>query len=221
LRSAVRAAWSLEDLGIEAKVEGWDVKSASAPPLKKIFHLYRVLNTAKSPPYQFLLETRQLTTPTFKMASTIQTLDGGRAWYSPPTGPMTLGEAPIYRSSDSTLHWVDCLSSPPELHILHIDPVSGSPLGTARVLILDESVSAAYFREAKKGSYICAYYAGIAYLDEDTGKLEVLKEIIPAGEREERRFNDGGVDAKGRFWAAEIDKLVCSCLLLCTLWRPA
>jgi len=44
-------------------------------------------------------------------------------------------------------------------------------------------------------------------MDEETGKLEILREIIAEGERGERRFNDGGVDAKGRFWAVEIDKV--------------
>lgn len=43
-------------------------------------------------------------------------------------------------------------------------------------------------------------------MDEQTGELSILKEIVPQNERESRRFNDGGVDAKGRFWAAEIDK---------------
>lgn len=43
-------------------------------------------------------------------------------------------------------------------------------------------------------------------MDEETGKLEVVKEIIPTSDRDLFRFNDGGVDAKGRFWLAEIDK---------------
>lgn len=142
------------------------------------------------------------------MSSLVQTLSGGKAYYKPPGGPMTLGEAPIYRSSDSTLHWVDCLKDPPELHILKIDPESGDPIGAARVLALEDSVSVAYFRKDVTGSYICAYYGGVAFMDESTGKLEILKEIIPQAERGDRRFNDGGVDAKGRFWLAEIDKQV-------------
>lgn len=138
-----------------------------------------------------------------------ETIQGGKAWYKPPIGPMVLGEAPIYRASDSTLHWVDALKVPPELHILKVDPESGDPIGDARVLILENSVSVHYFRKGVKGSYICAYYGGVAFMDEETGKLEVLKEIIPREMRGERRFNDGGVDAKGRFWLAEIDKKVC------------
>lgn len=121
---------------------------------------------------------------------------------------MVLGEAPIFRESDSTLHWVDALKEPPELHILHIDPDTGAPKGEARVLVLEDSVTVHYFRKDVPGSYICAYYGGVAFMEEKTGKLEILKEIIPKEERGERRFNDGGVDAKGRFWLAEIDKKV-------------
>lgn len=127
-------------------------------------------------------------------------------WFRPPKGPMTLGEAPIYRPSDSTLHWVDCLCSPPELYILRVDPSTGSPDGSPRVLSLDDSVSVMCFRRDRPGSYIAAYYQGVCFLDEATGKLEVVREIIPTAERDQRRFNDGGVDARGRFWLAEIDK---------------
>lgn len=117
----------------------------------------------------------------------------------------TIGEAPIYRASDSTLHWVDCLAEPAELHILKVDPDTGDALGKARVLQLEDSVTVAFFRRNKPG-YICAYYQGVAFMDEETGKLEVVKEIIPTSDRDLFRFNDGGVDAKGRFWLAEIDK---------------
>ena len=139
--------------------------------------------------------------------------------------PCVLGEGPIYRHSDSTLHYVDCLSNPPQLHILEIDPETGdakyphtmdeisassktnknvSRKGL-KVIDLEDSVTVQFFRKNKPKSYICAYYQGIAFMDEHTGKLEVVKEIIPTSERHIRRFNDGGVDCKGRFWAAEID----------------
>ncbi|KAF4632971.1 hypothetical protein G7Y89_g5152 [Cudoniella acicularis] len=94
-----------------------------------------------------------------------------KAWHKPLQQPRTWGgEAPIYRARDSTLHWVDPLISPPELHILKLDPGSGDAVGTARVLKLEAN--------------------------EKTGKLEVVKEIIPDELKGERRFNDGGVDAK-------------------------
>ncbi|KIW64827.1 hypothetical protein PV04_07133 [Phialophora macrospora] len=134
-----------------------------------------------------------------------ESIGGGSAWYKCDP-PMNLGEAPIYRASDSTLHWVDCLCEPPELHILKVDPQTGDAQGRARILTLEDSVTVAFFRQNHPGSYICAYYQGVAFLDEETGKLDVVKEIIATSDRDILRFNDGGVDAKGRFWLAEIDK---------------
>ncbi|KAH8653797.1 regucalcin [Xylariales sp. PMI_506] len=138
------------------------------------------------------------------MAAGLEVIKGGSAWYRCDP-PMVLGEAPIYRASDSTLHWVDCLASPAELHILKVDPETGDAQGRARVLQLEDSVTVQFFRKDKPGSYICAYYQGVAFMDEETGKLEVIKEIIATEDRDKLRFNDGGVDARGRFWLAEID----------------
>lgn len=121
---------------------------------------------------------------------------------------MILGEAPIYRACDSTLHWVDCLSEPCELYILQVDPETGDAIpDTLRILALKDSVTVQFFRKGKPGSYIAAYYQGVCFLDEETGQMEIVKEIIPTEKRDELRFNDGGIDAKGRFWLAEIDKV--------------
>lgn len=117
---------------------------------------------------------------------------------------MVLGEAPIFRASDSTLHWVDCLSEPSRLYILKIDE-AGDAVGEARILDLEDSVTVVFFRRNKPG-YIAAYYQGVCFIDEETGKMEIVKEIIPTSQRDQLRFNDGGIDAKGRFWLAEIDK---------------
>ena len=43
-------------------------------------------------------------------------------------------------------------------------------------------------------------------MDEETGKVEYVKKIIPDDQRDILRFNDGIVDIKGRFWLAEIDR---------------
>ncbi|KIV80652.1 hypothetical protein PV11_08138 [Exophiala sideris] len=113
----------------------------------------------------------------------VEVLQGGKAWVRCGQG-MNLGEAPIYRASDSTLHWVDCLCEPAELHIQRVDPDSGDAVGDTRVLQLEDSVTVAFFRKNKPGSYICAYFQGVAFLDEASGKLEVVKEIIPTQDRE-------------------------------------
>lgn len=141
------------------------------------------------------------------MTVSTEHLTTGPPIYRTPKGRMVLGEGPIYRASDSTLHWFDVLSSPSELYILPTDPATGLPTDAARIHQLEDSISVAAFRKNKPGSYIAAYHQGICFLDEATGAIEVVKEIIPTGERAQRRFNDGGVDARGRFWLAEIDVL--------------
>lgn len=151
-------------------------------------------------------------------ARTVTDLTNTSPFHRSTPRPMVLGEGPIYRASDSTLHWFSCLPdpsttppTPPSLHVLRVDPETGlaaapgEEAAAARVVPLEESVTVAAFRAGKPGSYVCAYYAGIAWMDEETGRLEVVKEIVPQGERGERRMNDGGVDAKGRFWVVEID----------------
>ncbi|RAO73080.1 uncharacterized protein BHQ10_009092 [Talaromyces amestolkiae] len=138
----------------------------------------------------------------------LQVLSGGAPFFHCPKGPMILGEAPIYRASDSTLHWVDCLADPCELYILRVDPDTGDAIPSSlRILELEDSVTVQFFRKNVPGSYIAAYYQGVCFLDEETGKMEIVKEIIPTSKRDELRFNDGGIDAKGRFWLAEIDKV--------------
>lgn len=135
----------------------------------------------------------------------LESIDGGGVWFRCPK-PMVLGEAPIYRASDSTLHWVDCLGEPPCLYILKVDPDTGDAIGEPRVLPLEDSVTVTFFRKNKPGSYIAAYYQGVCFIDEQTGKMEVVKEIIPTDQRDQLRFNDCSIDAKGRFWLSEIDK---------------
>ncbi len=81
----------------------------------------------------------------------LEVIQGGKAWYYCDQ-PMVLGEAPIYRASDSTLHWVDCLAEPPEMHILEVNPETGDAIGRARILKLADSVTVHFFRRNKPGS---------------------------------------------------------------------
>ena len=94
---------------------------------------------------------------------------------------------------------------PPEWHILKIDPKTGDAIGKPQILSLEDSMTVAAFREGRPG-YIAAYLQVIAFMDEETDKFEILKEIIPTKDRDIRRFNDGACDCMGRFWLAEIDR---------------
>lgn len=170
------------------------------------FTTVRGINKKQSKEKQNLLPKQHIhSNPTALTTMTgLESINGGKKWYT-CRGPMVLGEAPIYRANDSTLHWVDCLSEPARLYILKLDK-HGNAVGEARILELADSVTVAFFRKNRPGSYIGAYSQGVCVIDEATGKLDVVKEIIPTSQRDELRFNDGGIDAKGRFWLAEIDK---------------
>jgi len=107
------------------------------------------------------------------------------------------GEAPLYRPEDNTLHFVDPLYRPPRIYVVSLDHAS------VRTLELEDNASVLCFRKNRAG-YIAAYYQGIAYIDE-SGAMQILKEVFPSSQRHLKRFNDGAVDCKGRFWAGEID----------------
>lgn len=109
-----------------------------------------------------------------------------------------LGEAPFYRPEDNTLHYVDPLANPPELHILSLDNMQ------LRILTLTDSISVASFRKDQPG-YIGARLFGFAFIDEQTGKIENLAQVLPESARGKLRFNDGASDSKGRFWAGTMD----------------
>ncbi|BEJ11148.1 hypothetical protein CspHIS471_0105700 [Cutaneotrichosporon sp. HIS471] len=118
------------------------------------------------------------------------------------TPPMRLGEAPVYRASNKTLHFVDFEAEPPLRFVQHLDEI-GDAVGEPVATELSDSVSVICFRKDKPG-YICAYYQGVGFLSED-GTLQKLKEIIPEAQRDVLRMNDGGIDPAGRFWITEID----------------
>lgn len=115
--------------------------------------------------------------------------------------PLKLGEGPIYRFEDSTLHYVDFESK--EVHILPLNPdtLTKDENRELRVLKTEEPITCLYFQADKPG-YICLYFDGIGELDEETGKLTKLKEIC---DPKKCRLNDGCVDPKGRLWLGELD----------------
>lgn len=125
-------------------------------------------------------------------------------WYKNKP-PNHLGESPIYRSIDSTVHWTDVHATPCTIQILKIDPVNGDTLeGSARILEVPfNPITAIYFRRDVRGSYICGYRQGIAFLDEQTGDVEVLRKLID--EEMGLTVNDCGVDPRGRFWVGSVD----------------
>ncbi|KAF9030712.1 hypothetical protein BDZ89DRAFT_1064495 [Hymenopellis radicata] len=109
-----------------------------------------------------------------------------------------IGEAPIYRSSDDTLHYVNPLADPPEIHILSLATKQ------LRILPLADAITVTSFRKGRPG-YIAAGTLGFAFIDEETGALENFVQVLSEAVRGKLRFNDGASDSRGRFWAGTMD----------------
>ncbi|KAK7027958.1 hypothetical protein VNI00_015041 [Paramarasmius palmivorus] len=92
-----------------------------------------------------------------------------------------------------------------QIHILpNVTRFNADP-SQARVLKVSDSISVALFLEDKEGHYFGAGPSGVVSINEETGEIRVLKELLPASLKEQVRFNDGAVDCKGRFWFGELD----------------
>lgn len=142
--------------------------------------------------------------PPPQMASSLGTFSVETPIYQ-TTPRNQISESPIYRQRDHTLHWIDLRSTPPgTLHILPLSPSTSLPVGPARIVHTSLPVTAIRFIANRPGKYICGYSNGVGILDEETGKVEVQKELIGQGEKG-WSMNDGAVDPQGRFWVGEID----------------
>lgn len=88
----------------------------------------------------------------------------------------------------------------------------GEVQGAPRMVEIQGSryVTALAFRKGVPRSYICTTHSGLAYLSEDTGKVEHLQvglgEIISKEEQEYQRHNDGYCDSKGHFYFHSMSK---------------
>lgn len=106
----------------------------------------------------------------------------------------TLGEGPLYDPATSTLHFVDIS----EKKVFHLNTESLD----LQVEQLDTPVSCLALRKTKPG-LACAAAEGFALL-EGNSKLKYISQPLPIGDVPYTRFNDGGCDSKGRFFAGTI-----------------
>ena len=104
-----------------------------------------------------------------------------------------LGEGPIWDAETATLHWVDIKAG--RLH--RFTPASGA----RHTVDVGEDIGAVALRAS--GGLVAVLRSGFAYLDRETGGKTPIADPEPdiAG----NRFNDGRVDAAGRFWAGTMD----------------
>ncbi|KAF8078536.1 hypothetical protein FPV67DRAFT_1663259 [Lyophyllum atratum] len=100
----------------------------------------------------------------------------------------TLGEGPLYDSTTSTLHFVDIS----EKKVYHLNTQSLD----LQVEQFDTPVSCLALRKAKPGR--------ASPLLEGNSTLKYISQPLPIDDIPYTRFNDGGCDSKGRFFAGTI-----------------
>ena len=102
--------------------------------------------------------------------------------------PMAVGECPLWHAEEACLYWVDIDAF--TVHRLH--PARGAH--TSWRMPSEPSALAI----SADGGLIVALRSGFAHLDTDSGQVT---QIAPAPyDTAIMRFNDGKVDAAGRFW---------------------
>jgi sugar lactone lactonase YvrE len=131
---------------------------------------------------------------------------GLRSFYHPHT---QLGECPLYRAEDKTLHFIDVLGQ--RIHILDLS--SGDPKSySMRTIECPERITFIAFSALRSPEgtstqryYVVCYFQGLATVDEADGSWTVLRKIIPDEEKHLVRLNDGAIDSRGRLWFGTID----------------
>ncbi|KAI3317541.1 hypothetical protein HD806DRAFT_514900 [Xylariaceae sp. AK1471] len=109
-----------------------------------------------------------------------------------------LGESPLYRQEDDTFFFVDIKNCR-----VHCVPVSRG--WTARYSVhLDECVTRLNIIEGRMDVLAVQTRLGFAVLNSNSGALEPIADVKhkEAGLDQKVRMNDGGIDARGRWWAS-------------------
>ncbi|KAK5315528.1 hypothetical protein LTR93_009783 [Exophiala xenobiotica] len=139
-------------------------------------------------------------------ADELEHVTGLRSFYHPHT---QLGECPLYRAEDKTLHFIDVLGQ--RIHILDLS--SGDPKSySMRTIECPERITFIAFSALRSPEgtstqryYVVCYFQGLATVDEADGSWTVLQKIIPDEEKHRVRLNDGAIDSRGRLWFGTID----------------
>ncbi|KAJ4252855.1 hypothetical protein NW762_010761 [Fusarium torreyae] len=106
-----------------------------------------------------------------------------------------LGESPLYRESDDTLHYVDVLGQ--SINILRMD---GSL--QRRTIQCPEPITFLGFH--RDGGYIICSFSSIVRVS-DEGEWKVQRQVF--ADVKCSRLNDAGIDSAGRLWVGSIDRI--------------
>jgi sugar lactone lactonase YvrE len=104
-----------------------------------------------------------------------------------------VGEGPVWDDRAQVVWWVDIKG----LALHRYDPASGAD----RSWPMPSRLGTVALREA--GGLVGAFKDGFAFIDDETGAVTPIAD--PEAHLPGNRFNDGGVDAAGRFWAGTMD----------------
>lgn len=104
-----------------------------------------------------------------------------------------LGESPLYREADNTLHYVDVVGQ--RIIILNL-----SDLHRCEIYCPERVTFLAFHKD---GGYIVCSFSSIVRVSDD-GTWRILVRVIQDTTIE--RLNDGGIDSHGRLWVGSIDR---------------
>ena len=105
-----------------------------------------------------------------------------------------VGEGPVWNVNEQALYWVDI-----EGHTVHrLQPETGEH----RVFDVGVAVGVLAFRQGS--GFVLATKNGFATWDTETQVVNFL--VNPEQGQMHKRFNDGAVDCRGRFWAATMSE---------------
>ncbi len=103
-----------------------------------------------------------------------------------------LGEGALWSVDEQKLYWVDIRNN----SFSRFDPASDK----LEVFQVEQSIGVLALRAS--GGLVMATRKGFAFWDELRRELKYI--ACPYGDDPEMRFNDGAVDARGRFWAGSM-----------------
>lgn len=104
-----------------------------------------------------------------------------------------LGEGPLYDDRTGLVWWVDIIGA-----CLHrFDP------GTGEHQVLEQADALTSIVKREKGGFASTRTNEFVYLDDNGAEVEASGSVELG--RANNRFNDGKVDAQGRFWAGTMD----------------
>ena len=105
-----------------------------------------------------------------------------------------LGEGPLWVASENAVYWVDIVKH--QVHRLSLAD------GAKKTWQFDTEVTS--LAEREQGGFVGTIRDGFAFIDFDTSSYESI--TLPEVDLLGNRFNDGKVDANGRFWGGSMDQ---------------